>query len=105
MRVDDCEAAPPGRADAKDEVRPSAEGREQASGGGARSGRRFRDALERRPRAAVAADAGSETASAAALAGWFRAESPSRAPPTASTGRAGGVAGPRTGDRVLVGSG
>jgi len=105
MRVDDCEAAPPGRATAKDQVLPSGDGGDRARGGGGRSGRRFRDALERRPRAAVAPEGAGETASAAALAGWFRAESASRAPPTASAGRASGVAGPRSGDRVLIGSG
>jgi hypothetical protein len=102
MQVSDSShgAAPP--AAGKDEVRPIGDAAETAARG--RSGRRFRSALERkRDEAETGAP---DAASAAAMAGWFRAESAA-----APAGKAMAVSGPsgavaaRAVDRILVGSG
>jgi hypothetical protein len=94
-------APPPARA-GKDEVRARGEAVDTAARAG--TGPRFRRALERkRDDPATGAHDG---ASAAAMAGWFRSESP--APPpgktTAVTGQSGAPAA-RAVDRILVGSG
>jgi hypothetical protein len=71
-----------------------------------RSGQRFRGALERKRRDAqgggAQGDGAPEAASAAAMAGWFRAET------AAASAKAIGVAGPsgaRAVDRILIGAG
>lgn len=84
----------------KDEVRPTSDAAEAEPR--SRSGRRFRNALERVPRAAgIGVD---DAASAAAMAGWFRPESAASVPVGKSTAVTGPSA-PRGVDRVLIGSG
>ncbi len=100
MQVNNEGAAAPANAGAKDEIRDGV-----ADEGGAitpaRTGRKFRNALERRrPDAGTVAHDG---ASAAAMAGWFRPES-SAAPAPRAMGVAAASA-PRPVDRVLVGAG
>lgn len=84
----------------KDEVRSVGDAVE--AGPRSRSGRRFRNALER-----VAKGTGAgvdDAASAAAMAGWFRPESAAAVPVGKSTAVTGPSA-PRAVDRVLIGSG
>jgi hypothetical protein len=100
MQVNSEGAAAPANAGSKDEIRDG--GADDAGAGTpARTGRKFRSALERRrPDAGTVAHDG---ASAAAMAGWFRPESGGAAPPRA-TGVAAASA-PRPVDRILVGAG
>jgi len=100
MQVNNEGAAAPANAGGKDEIRDA--GADDAGAGApARRGRKFRNALERgRPDASTVAHDG---ASAAAMAGWFRAESGGASPPRA-TGVAAASA-PRPVDRILVGAG
>ena len=102
MQVSDSSpgAAPP--AAGKDEVRPIGDASETAARG--RSGRRFRNALERK-RDDAETGAG-DAASAAAMAGWFRSES-AAVPAGKMTAVSGpsGAAAARAVDRILVGSG
>jgi hypothetical protein len=100
MQVSD--PAGPGSAGAtsKDEVRPVGD-ELPADPARARSGARFRNALERKHRA-PGDGAGDGAAGAAAMAGWFRAE------PSAANSRPAAIApvnGPGTVDRILLGSG
>jgi len=98
---DSAQGVPPATA-GKDEVRPKGDAAETAAP--ARSGRRFRSALERKRD-----DPGTgahDAASGAAMAGWFRSESA-----VAPAGKTTAVSGPsgasaaRGVDRILVGSG
>lgn len=100
MQVSDSQAARAG-VPVKDELRSVTE--EAADRARSRSGRGFRGALERRSR-----DSTGETldlASAAALSGWFRSETMTRAGPAVPPTKAAGVAGAGAVDRILLGSG
>jgi hypothetical protein len=103
MQVSDSSPPGPPGGPAKDEVRAPHGERENAGRG--RSGQRFRSVLDRKGREPGSGANADDAASAAAMAGWFRAESggaaqaPARAAPVAATSRAGAV------DRVLIGSG
>lgn len=98
MQVNDSSLPAPASAVTKDEVRSVGDSPEKAVR--SRSGRRFRSALERKrddPGAGV-----NDGASAAAMAGWFRAESAASASKPVAVA---GAAAARPVDRVLVGSG
>jgi hypothetical protein len=90
--------APPS-AGAKDEVRDAGDAGD--AGTPTRTGRKFRNALERKRHdpGAVPHDG----ASAAAMAGWFRSESGPASPTGAA--RVSAASAPRPIDRVLIGSG
>ena len=79
-------------------------GGEGTPGGRGRSGQAFRKTLDRRRPATGADSAGNDGASAAAMAGWFRAES-ALPPAAAKAPSVAGVAGARPVDRVLIGAG
>jgi hypothetical protein len=99
MQVNNEGASTAANAGAKDEIRDDVADDAGASTA-ARTGRKFRNALERRrPDAGTVAH---DSASAAAMAGWFRPE-----PSGASAPRAMGVAAAaaRPVDRILVGAG
>jgi len=106
MQINDSQPSAAPVPAGKDQVRS---GRDDAArGGGARSGRGFKEALERRRRSATAPDGGHETSHAAAMSGWFRPEPPGLTGSAAAGGRTGGVAaaaGARAIDRVLIGAG
>jgi hypothetical protein len=96
MQVNDSQAPPPSTASGKQPISDDGPARARA-----RSGPRFRRALER-TRSDAPADSANDGASAAALAGWFRAES---LPGTSKATGVERVAAARPVDRVLIGSG
>jgi len=101
MQVTDCQPSPPTGTAGKQEVVSVAD--RGASGARSRAEQGFRKALER-GRRNPAGGAANDAASAAAMAGWFRAESAAAPAVTKATGVAG-VAASRAVDRVLIGSG
>jgi hypothetical protein len=101
MHVNDSPVPAPGTAGKRGASSGAGEGPPAAT---VRAGRGFRKTLEgRRPASGVDA-LGGDSASAAAMAGWFRAES-APAPAVAKSPGAAGVASARAVDRVLIGSG
>jgi hypothetical protein len=106
MQINDSQPPAAPAPAGKDQVRP---GRDDAArAGGPRSGRGFKDALDRKRRSATSAEGGQETANAAMMSCWFRPESPALTGNAAAAGRSGGVAaagGVRAVDRVLIGAG
>jgi len=103
MQVSDSPAAPPVDTAAKAEV--PAIGDESSTSRRTRPGRSFRGALERARSGSTSGDA-YDLASAAALAGWFRAETTAASQgASATTARAVGVGAARAVDRILIGAG
>jgi hypothetical protein len=99
MQVSDSAPGAQPAAAGKEEVRPIGDVAE--TGARARSGRRFRSALE--PKGHDPGTGAHDAASAAAMAGWFRPES--AAVPACKTTAVSGPSGARAVDRILVGSG
>jgi hypothetical protein len=101
MHVNDSPVPPPGTAGNQE---TSSGAREGPPGAHARTGQGFRKTLERRRPIPGADTVGNDSASAAAMAGWFRAEAV-LAPTAVKAAGVAGVAAARPVDRVLIGSG
>ena len=100
MQVDDSPASVRAGLGVKDELR--AGGEDASDRARPRSAGGFRGALERRLRDGSWSQ---DLASAAALAGWFRSETVTRASPTVPPTRLAGASSARAVDRILLGSG